>query len=96
MKHMGKESKLRSDSLITFLQQTGETGTFPHEGCGAMVAELCDDSIFIARGITKREYFAAVAMNGMLSDPNSATLTSENVAELSVNMAHALINALNK
>jgi hypothetical protein len=46
-------------------------------------------------GLTKREYFAAMAMQGLLSTvPESFNGTE--IAQLSVNMADALIEALNK
>lgn len=48
-------------------------------------------------GITVREYFSAKAMQGLLStptlDPNE---TAEDVAQLAVRLADALIGALNK
>ena len=46
-------------------------------------------------GLTKREYFAAMAMQGLLSTvPES--FNGREIAEISVNMADALIEALNK
>lgn len=43
------------------------------------------------RGITKREYFAAFALQGLLTRPPSAS-----VAEDAVAMADALMRALNR
>lgn len=45
-------------------------------------------------GLTKREYFASMAMQGVLS--RHIEDTYENFAEVSVGMADALIKALNK
>lgn len=45
-------------------------------------------------GLTKREYFAAMAMQYIISSDTPDTL--ENFANVSVNMADALIKALNK
>ena len=53
---------------------------------------ICPDSY--SGGLTKREYFAAMAMNGCCSSDVATTTTS--IAEWSVKMADALIEALNK
>lgn len=48
-------------------------------------------------GLTKREYFAAMAMQGMLSNDAVNRLDNANhLFEASVKAADALINALNK
>lgn len=50
-------------------------------------------------GLTKREYFAAMAMSGFLSVPTTMTDVTEYIrsaAKASVIMADALINELNK
>ena len=46
-------------------------------------------------GLTKREYFAAMAMQGLLST-NRANHGAEDIAFVSVNLAEELIKALNK
>lgn len=46
-------------------------------------------------GLTKREYFAAMAMQGIISNPIHDQYKST-VAEVSVKMADELIKALNK
>jgi ABC-type protease/lipase transport system fused ATPase/permease subunit len=49
-------------------------------------------------GLTKREYFAAMAMQGILANRwsmENVNLSDEEKAYMSVNMADALINALN-
>jgi len=48
-------------------------------------------------GLTKREHFAAMAMQGIISIENALNcLSYENMAERSVDAADALIKALNK
>lgn len=46
-------------------------------------------------GLTKREYFAAMAMQGLIMKNGEGHLHFEG-SELAVQMADALINALNK
>jgi glycerol kinase len=47
-------------------------------------------------GLTKREYFAAMAMQGILSNEDNSYETAEDKAETAVKSADALIEALNK
>lgn len=48
-------------------------------------------------GLTKREHFAAIAMQGILSaDTGNEWLTAGKVAEKAIGYADALINELNK
>jgi hypothetical protein len=47
-------------------------------------------------GLTKREYFAAMAMQGILARGFNPDLFEKNGSEIAVNWADALINALNK
>lgn len=49
-----------------------------------------------AGGLTKREYFAAVAMQGMQSENPTTGLAHETLALCAVAQADALIEALNK
>ena len=48
------------------------------------------------KGLTKREYFAAMALQGMLASANNTLFDYETIATHSVKHADALINALNK
>jgi len=48
-----------------------------------------------ATGLTKREYFAAMAMQGFAAAPEGENTTIEGVAKYSVKWADALIDALN-
>jgi hypothetical protein len=52
-----------------------------------------DDNPTVGYVLTKREYFAALAMQGILTKNNS---TKEVIAEMAVEHADALIKALNK
>ena len=53
-----------------------------------------------SKGLTKREYFAGLAMQGLLGGGRDVltgkTIQNEIITELSVSMADALIEALNK
>jgi hypothetical protein len=56
----------------------------------------CHESIYEhSQGLTKREYFAAAALMGLMVD-TSPEQSHEDVAESAVLMADALINELNK
>lgn len=56
------------------------------------------DTAGILYGLTKREYFSAMAMQGEMAAGGSdfSTAHCAHIAEISVTMADALINALNK
>jgi hypothetical protein len=75
--------KTNPNELISFHQQygpvAGETETF----------ELLD------KGLTKREYFAALAMQGLMADPQFEE-TQSVIARAAVTMADKLIEALNR
>lgn len=47
-------------------------------------------------GLTKREYYAGLAMSGMLASYHTSTPESNLIAERAVQYADALINELNK
>lgn len=64
---------------------------FPH-------TEMCDDgSYFLSHlGLTKREYFAGLAMQGIVASCNSrGVLMDTEIAPFAVKWADALIAALN-
>lgn len=46
-------------------------------------------------GLTKREYFAAMAMQGIVADPNGYIMAAD-IAKGAVEIADALIEQLNK
>jgi len=56
-----------------------------------MRREGIEDTIKALGGLTKREYFAAMAMQGLLSNGTRALVAGESVA-----MADALLEELNK
>jgi len=58
------------------------------------VDELVSES-YPNPGLTNREYFAAMAMQGMLASANNTLFDYETIATHSVKHADALINALN-
>ena len=56
-----------------------------------------DGSIVLTNGLTKREYFAAAALQGLLADPDTTEqLSTADVVEVAVHAADALIEALNE
>lgn len=62
--------------------------------------EYCTD--LYRSGLTKREYFAAAALQGVLANPHDNAKKTEGmtidaaIARVAVNLADALIEALNK
>lgn len=55
--------------------------------------EIKDSLISIGSNLSKREYFAAMAMQGLLADSN---VVLENAGEMAIIAADALIAELNK
>lgn len=47
-------------------------------------------------GLTKREYFASMAMKGIITNKDGLDIKIERIAESAVDMADALIEELNK
>jgi hypothetical protein len=50
----------------------------------------------IQQGLTKREYFAGLAMQGMLSNSNFTNSTNDLIAIWSIQIADSLLEQLNK
>lgn len=50
----------------------------------------------IEAGLTKREYFAAMAMQGAMVNADIDSLCAQGAAEVAVNLADALLAALSK
>jgi hypothetical protein len=48
------------------------------------------------KGLTKREYFAGLAMQGLLANPNTGCECAEKIAELAVNRSDELLKQLEK
>jgi hypothetical protein len=51
--------------------------------------------VYRANGLTKREYFAAMAMQGISANASLTSTSFEKIAEWSVKQAEALITELN-
>ena len=51
---------------------------------------------YISTGLTKREYFAAMALQGALANKFAHERTIEMITESAVKLANALIEELNK
>ena len=49
----------------------------------------------LSKGLTKREYFAAMAMQGLLANPDLTKTDDVIIAMTSIDAADALIKALN-
>jgi hypothetical protein len=54
------------------------------------------DEYWRQNGLTKREYFAAMAMQGLLASKTEKAMFFERISNDAVNMADALITALNE
>lgn len=75
-----------------------------HEATRVMENGMDDmGSCILAGGLTKREYFAAMAMQGLLANSfddgvsqPASTLSGEQLAVIAVDQADRLIEALNK
>lgn len=57
---------------------------------------ILDNQFEDNKGLTKREYFAGLAMQGMLSDPNASNFKPPFIAELAVDFSDALLKELDK
>jgi nitrogenase subunit NifH len=51
---------------------------------------------YISTGLTKREYFAAMAMQGIIANKDGLDIKIERIVESAVDTADALIEELNK
>jgi hypothetical protein len=71
-------------------QTIGEVPLYP------MDIKFQDGTQGINMGLSKREYFAAMAMQAALNDEHIAKFPPAFIADLSVKQADALIEALNK
>jgi hypothetical protein len=55
-----------------------------------------DDGHIINAGLTKREYFAAMALQGIIANKDGLDIKIERIVESAVDTADALIEELNK
>ena len=51
---------------------------------------------YISTGLTKREYFAAMVMQGIIANKDGLDIKIERIVESAVDTADALIDELNK
>lgn len=71
--------------------------TEPNEGAFAFGITTADGSSHIAQtGLTKREYFAALAMQGYMASSEHVHQYENDIADYAVRCADALIDRLNK
>jgi hypothetical protein len=89
MEHMA-DSAIVSDALLN------NRLTRSVDPASGFAVQFADKSTFVSPGLTKREYFAAMAMQSALSDEHIAKFPPAFIADLSVKHADALIEALNK
>ena len=57
---------------------------------------VADGAAVYATGLTKREYFAGLAMQGYCANPEMRHTSIEAIGKYSVQQADALLSALNK
>jgi len=57
---------------------------------------LTTDDYGLGMGLTKREHFAAMAMQGIYADLGSSEATYNDIAEMAVKAADALLKELSK
>ncbi len=70
--------------------------TNPHDLACPLIDTTGNRGPYLNLGLTKREYFAAMAMQGLLACPARTDAPDDFVAQWAVNAADALIAALNK
>ena len=75
---------MRNDNLERLMAHV-ENNAFP--------MKITEDTLAVSGGLTKREYFAGLAMQGLLAD---GILDFESVADIAVDQADELIEALQK
>jgi hypothetical protein len=74
---------------------TGRRDTDPHTPINAQLLKFTDGTSCVVVGLTKREYFAGLAMQGLLGVIDDGDTPSV-VAKSAVMTADALIDELNK
>jgi hypothetical protein len=80
----------RNDAVIN-----GEQPVYPDPMRGAPQDFGNQNASFLPSGLTKREYFAAVAMQGYLAMHGEQSPNRESVANASIMMADELLKAIN-
>ena len=61
-----------------------------------LIHSFSDSDTYNVNGLTKREYFAAVALQGILANPESYSSAPTQIAKYAVDQADLLIDELNK
>ena len=72
------------------------TTTNAEDSINSVCFQFSNGEIFSTRGLTKREYFAAMAMQGILSSHVGNDYGYEELADYAIDQADALIIELNK
>lgn len=57
---------------------------------------VTEETTIAQMGLTKREHFAAMALQGIISNPNRGSAKLADISKSAVILADALINELNK
>ncbi len=74
--------------------------TEPNEPISSIVEQNNYEGNFVMEakfnGLSKREHFAGLVMQGICANPQQCALSHMEIAEYSVEIADALIHALNK
>jgi hypothetical protein len=81
------------------IMRNSDMPAMPQSGSEGSCGDLNSSADWGGMGLTKREYFAGLAMQGFCSNPNAnPTIQAhiDNLAEDSVNMADALLEQLTK
>jgi hypothetical protein len=89
---------MQKDHSDYFIERVlSKNTTHPGSPLKPELLKFKDGSEIVNMGLTKREYFAAMAMQGMIGNSYFTEGSSYNtIAEWSVQQADALIEALNK
>jgi len=89
---------MKQDHSDFFIERVlSKNTTYPGSPLKPELLKFKDGSEIVNMGLTKREYFAAMAMQGMHANSSFTKIwTYENIAEWSVQQADSLIEALNK
>jgi hypothetical protein len=83
-----------SDSFID--RVISKSPTIPGSPLNPQVLKFGDGSEIVNMGLTKREYFAAMAMQGMIGNRYFDLRNLDIISKCAVQQADALIEALNK
>ena len=80
-----------------FIEQISkQRPTDPHTPINVQLLKFTDGTSSLVVGLTKREYFAAMAMQAIISSPQGHEYGYEETADYAIEHADALINQLNK